>query len=107
MISAGFLFGQRWYAAAARRATLLGEGYWHRVTSSIFARIARDAAPCCGCFFRRPWPLMLRTFVRLACLVPILGALVCHGIVQAGPAGAPGGARVGLRRGGGCQPGVY
>src|SRR5258705_10066078 len=100
MVSAGLFVGQRRYAAAAGRATLLGECYWHRVISSIFVRIAREAAPCCGCFFRGPRPMTLWAFVRVACLMPILGEVVCHGLAaRAGPAGATGSWQVVLAAG--------
>src|ERR1700737_564819 len=52
MISCGLRFGERRYAAAAWRATLLGECYWHLVTSSICGRIARHAPPCRGASVR-------------------------------------------------------
>jgi Peptidase C13 family len=45
-----------------------------------------------------------RTFVRLACLTPILGALFCHGVAQAGPAGAAGSWQVVLAAGDDAQP---
>jgi hypothetical protein len=45
-----------------------------------------------------------RTFVRLACLTPILGALVCHGVAQAGPVGAAGSWQVVLAAGDDAQP---
>jgi len=48
--------------------------------------------------------MMLRTFVRLACLTPILGALVYHGVSQAGPAGATGSWQVVLAAGDDAQP---
>ena len=34
---------------------------------------------------QRVRPMTLRTFVQLVSLMPILGALVCHGIAQADP----------------------
>jgi hypothetical protein len=49
--------------------------------------------------------MTLRTFVRVACLMPILGALVCHGLAaRAGPAGATGSWQVVLAAGDDAQP---
>src|SRR5260370_40784322 len=52
MISGGLLFAQRRYAAAARRATLLRECYWHLVTSSICRRVTQHAPPIRGASVR-------------------------------------------------------
>jgi hypothetical protein len=47
---------------------------------------------------------MSRTFAWLACLLPILGAVVCHGIAQAGPVGVTGSWQVVLAAGDDAEP---